>query len=238
VVRINASTTAGDIMGTTITLTAKDGHTFSAYEVSPATAPRGGLVVVQEIFGVNAHIRRVADGYAADGYHVIAPAIFDRAERGVDLGYDKPDADKGIALRKKIPADQTLADINACVEKLKPFGKVGIVGYCWGGSLAWLAAARVPGLACAVGYYGGMIAANLADKPRCPVMLHFGEKDGGIPLADVEKIRAATDPATVQVFTYAGAAHAFNREGNQAHHEPSAKLARERTLAFFRQRIG
>lgn len=224
-------------MGTTITLTAKDGHTFSAYEVTPAGPARGGLVVVQEIFGVNAHIRRVADGYAADGYHVISPAIFDRAERGVDLGYDKPDADKGIALRGKIPADQTLADIAACVERLKPSGKVGIVGYCWGGSLAWLAASRVPGLACAVGYYGGMIAANLAAKPRCPVMLHFGEKDGGIPLTAVEKIRAAADPAMVQIFTYANAGHAFNRDGSQAHHEPSAKLARERTLAFLAQFI-
>jgi carboxymethylenebutenolidase len=225
-------------MATTTTLTAKDGHTFSAHEVAPARPPRGGLVVVQEIFGVNAHMRRVADDYAADGYHVIAPAIFDRAERGVDLGYDKPDADKGIALRAKIPADRTLADIAACVERLQPSGNVGIVGYCWGGSLAWLAASRVPGLACAVGYYGGTIAANLADKPRCPVMLHFGEKDGGIPLTAVEKIRAATDPVMVQVFTYPDAGHAFNRDGNQAHHELSARRARERTLAFLRQHVG
>jgi carboxymethylenebutenolidase len=222
----------------TITLTASDRHTFSAYELKPEGKPRGGLVVVQEIFGVNPHIRRVADGYAKDGYHVIAPAIFDRAERGIDIGYEKEDVARGVALRQKIDTDHMLAEIAAAVAALKGSGKVGIVGYCLGGSLAWMAAARVPGLAAAVGYYGGMVAANLGEKPRCPVMLHFGELDGGIPMSDVAKIRAAVDPKVVQVFTYAGAGHAFNRDGNHAHHEPSAKLARERTLKFLRQHVG
>jgi carboxymethylenebutenolidase len=225
-------------MGRLITLAAADGHGFSAYEATPKERIRGGLVVVQEIFGVNAHIRRVADGYAADGYRVLAPAIFDRAERGVELGYDKADVDRGVALRREIDTAHMLADIAACVAGLAPDGKVGIVGYCLGGSLAWLAAANVPGLAAAVGYYGGLIAANLEAKPRCPVMLHFGEEDRGIPLADVERIRAAADPALVEVFTYKGAGHAFNREGNAAFHSVSARIARDRTIAFLRGHVG
>jgi carboxymethylenebutenolidase len=223
---------------TTITLKASDGHSFAAYEAKPAGKARGGLVVVQEIFGVNAHIRRVADGYAKDGFHVIAPAIFDRAERGVDIGYEKADVDRGVALRHKISLDDMILDLAASVAALKGAGKIAIVGYCLGGSLAWLAAARIPGLAATVGYYGGMVASHLGEKPRCPVMLHFGELDGGIPMTDVEKIRAAVDPKQVQVFTYAGAGHAFNRDGNHAHHEPSARLARERTVKFLAEHMG
>jgi carboxymethylenebutenolidase len=226
-------------MGKMSTLEASDWHRFSAYEKTPSSgAIRGGLVVVQEIFGVNAHIRRVADGFAADGYRVLAPAIFDRAERDVDLGYDKPDADRGVALRKAIDIDQMLLDLAASVAGLKTSGSVGLVGYCLGGSLAWLAAARLDGLAAAVGYYGGTIAANLGEVPRCPVMLHFGEKDAGIPMADVAKIRAAVDPGRVQVFTYKGAGHAFNRDGSAAWHGESARVARERTVAFLRDHVG
>lgn len=225
-------------MGTNIELTASDGHVFSAYEARPESAPRGGIVVVQEIFGVNEHIRRVADGYAADGYRVLAPAIFDRAERGVELGYDKSDTDRGAALRKEIALDHMLLDIAECTKALQSAGKVGIVGYCLGGSLAWLAACRLYGLSGAVGYYGGMIAAHLDGKPRIPVMLHFGEEDAGIPLTDVEKIRAAVDLSQVDVFTYPGAGHAFNRDGTARWHEASATLARERTIAFFRDHVG
>ncbi len=220
------------------TLTAKDGHAFSAYEAQPAGKARGGLVVIQEIFGVNAHMRRVADGFAADGYAVIAPAIFDRAEKGVDLGYGKEDVDRGVALRKEIELDDMLVDIAASIEAVKGAGKVGIVGYCLGGSLAWLAATRLTGLSAAVGYYGGTIANNLGEKPLCPVMLHFGEEDTGIPMSAVEKIRAEVDPKRVQVFTYAGGGHAFNRDGNAAFHAPSAKLARERTLQFLATNVG
>ena len=226
-------------MGKEITLKASDGHSFSAYEKTPSSGiVRGGLVVVQEIFGVNAHIRRVADGYAADGYRVIAPAIFDRAERGVDIGYEKADMERGFALRKAIPLDHMVADIAAAVAALTSSGNVGVVGYCLGGSLAWLAAARIAGVAAAVGYYGGMIAAHLDDKPRCPVMLHFGEEDAGIPLSDVEKIKAASDPSLVQVFTYKDAGHAFNREGNAAWRAEPARVARERTIAFLREHVG
>lgn len=223
---------------TNITLTTSDGHSFGAYEKKPAGTPRGGLVVVQEIFGVNPHIRDVADGYAAEGYHVIAPALFDRAERDVELGYDGPDRDKGIALRQKITIDQMLLDIAACQKALAGSGKVGLVGYCLGGSLAWFAAARLPGFAATVGYYGGMIAKALGEKPKCPVMLHFGEQDGGIPMSDVAAVKAAVDPAQVQVFAYAGAGHAFNRAGNHAWHGPSAETALKRTLDFLRQNVG
>jgi carboxymethylenebutenolidase len=221
-----------------LTLTAADGFRLGAYEKRPAGRPRGGLVVVQEIFGVNAHIRSVADGYAADGYHVVAPAIFDRAETGVELGYDMPAAERGRDLRAAIRLDDTLADIAAAVAALKGAGKVAVIGYCWGGSLAWFAATRIAGLAGTVGYYGGMIAGALGETPRCPVMLHFGELDRSISMSDVAKVRAAVDPAVVQVFTYPGAGHAFNRAGTSAWHEPSATLARERTIAFFRKYVG
>lgn len=226
-------------MGQTITLVARDGHKFDAYEKTPSSGvARGGLVVIQEIFGVNAHIRRVADGFAEDGYRVVAPAIFDRAERGVDLGYEAADRDKGMALRRAIPTEHMLADIAASVAALGASGRVGIVGYCLGGSLAWLAASRLDGLSAAVGYYGGMIAAHLDDKPRCPVMLHFGEDDQGIPMSDVTKIRAAADPGLVQIFTYKNAGHAFNREGSQAWRGEAARVARERTIAFLREHVG
>src|SRR5436305_6312143 len=203
-------------MGETVTLTAGDGHKFSAYQEKPPGLTRGGLVVVQEIFGVNAHIRRVAGSYAADGYHVIAPGIFDRAEPGIELGYSKPEADRGVELRKQISTDAMLRDIAASIAALAGSGKVGIVGYCLGGSLAWLAAMRLSGLAAAVGYYGGTIAANLADKPRCPVMLHFGENDTGIPPSAIDKIRTATDPAKVPTFTYPGDGHLLNRDATPA----------------------
>ena len=226
-------------MGKEIALEAADSHSFAAYEKTPSSGlVRGGLVVVQEIFGVNAHIRRVADGFAEDGYRVIAPAIFDRAERGVDLGYEGADRDKGLAPRRAIPNEHMLADIAACVAALRPAGKVGIVGYCLGGSLAWLAAARVDGLAAAVGYYGGAIAAQLGEVPRCPVMLHFGEEDPGISMSDVAKIKDAVDPALVQVFTYKDAGHAFNREGSAAWRGEAARVARERSIAFLRGHVG
>jgi carboxymethylenebutenolidase len=221
-------------MGKTITLEAADGHRFNAYEKTPSSGiVRGGLVVVQEIFGVNAHIRRVADGYAEDGYRVIAPAIFDRAEPGIELGYEGPDRDRGRELMRTLSMDGMIADVAASVAALQSSGKVGIVGYCLGGTVAWLSAARVDGLACAIGYYGGGIAANLDAKPRIPVMLHFGAEDPSIPLTDVAKIEAAADPALVQIFTYKDAGHAFNRDGTERFHGEAARIARDRTLAFL-----
>jgi carboxymethylenebutenolidase len=224
-------------MGGWIELKAADGFTLGAYEAKPEGKPRGGIVLIQEIFGVNAHIRSVADDYAAEGYRVVAPAIFDRAERGADLAYDKPSMDKGIAIRAAIPVDKTLLDVAAAVKALKSAGNVAIVGYCYGGSLAWFGATRIPGLAAAIGYYGGMIAKHLDEKPACPVMLHFGEKDQGIPLTDVEKIRAAVDPARIEVFTYP-AGHAFNRMGEPSYEPHSAMLAKMRTVKLLHAAVG
>ena len=221
-------------MGTSIELSAADGHKFAAYRADPAGKPRGGIVVIQEIFGVNRHMRRATDGFAADGYVAICPALFDRAERGVDIGYGPDDIAKGRDIRGKITWDQTLADMAAAIAEAKKLGKVGVVGYCWGGSVAWRAATQLS-CAAAVGYYGGMVAQFAAEKAKCPVMLHFGEKDASIPLSDVEKFKQAQPQ--VPVFVYP-ADHGFNCEDRKQHDPAAAKTARARTLEFFRKHVG
>jgi carboxymethylenebutenolidase len=223
-------------MGTMMQLTARDGATLAAYRAAPTQASRGGLIVVQEIFGVNSHIRSVCDGYAADGYTAIAPALFDRYEKGVELGYSPPDIDAGRALKGRAETDAALLDVAAARDAIATNGgKIGIVGYCWGGFIAWMAAARVDGLACAIAYYGGGLTDALDARPRCPVMAHFGERDKVIPLSGVDKLRA-THPQ-VQVFTYP-ADHGFNCDQRGSYDASSAKLARERTLAFLRENVG
>jgi carboxymethylenebutenolidase len=221
-------------MGKQIDLTAKDGFTLAAYEAAPDGETRGGLVVVQEIFGVTRHIRSVADDFAAQGYRVIAPALFDRVERNVELGYSGEDAAKGVALRAQTKMDETLADIAAAVEAAKAGGRVGIVGYCWGGTLAFAAAQQVDGLTAAVGYYGSGIAALPMEQLRCPVMLQFGDQDKSVPLADVEKIRRAHPDITIHIYP---AQHGFNSSDRASYNPVSATLARERTLEFFAQYI-
>ena len=221
-------------MGETIDLVCKDGVTISAWRARPNGTPKGGMVVLQEIFGVNHHIRAVADRYAAQGYLAIAPALFDRVERGVELGYDGVDRPRAMDIRGKTKIEDTMLDIAAAIAAAAEGGKVGVVGYCWGGSLAWGAAARLSGVAAAVGYYGGNIAQNLAHAPRVPVMLHFGAKDQHIPLTDVEKIRHAF-PA-VPVFVY-DADHGFNCDERSAYDPPSAEIAQARTLDFFKQAL-
>lgn len=225
-------------MGEKVELTSKDGFEFGAYLAKPSGTPRGGLVLIQEIFGVNSHIRSVVDRYASNGYETIAPFVYDRAVRDYDVGYGPEETDRGRKLREEVGMDKMLFDIEATCEHLKPVGKVGLVGYCLGGSLAWMTACQVPGFSGVVGYYGGMIPAHANEEPKCPVMLHFGEEDKGIPLEGVENIRQATVGKDVEVFTYPGAGHAFNRDGNHAYHEPSAKLAESRTLAFFEKTLG
>ena len=221
-------------MGTTITLTAEDGHRLDAYEAAAAGTARGGLVVIQEIFGVNAHIRGVCDSFAAEGYTAIAPALFDRAERGVELGYDEDTFVRGRALRAEIGWDQAVLDAKAAAERVRPLGPLGIVGYCWGGSVAWLGACRLD-LRCAVGYYGGQIIEFNDERPRCPTMLHFGERDAFIPMTDVEAIGAAHADVPVHVYP---ADHGFNCEQRSSYDRESAKLARERTLSFFAEHMG
>jgi carboxymethylenebutenolidase len=218
-----------------IKLKAADGFELAAYRADPAGAARGGLIVVQEIFGVNSHIRNVCDGYAADGYRVIAPALFDRAERNVDIGYTPEDIARGSALKAKSPIATALMDVTAARDALADAGKVGITGYCWGGYVSWMAAARVDKLACAVPYYGGGMLDAVGEKPKCPVMCHFGERDKHIPVDGVRKFAAAHPE--VQVFIYA-ADHGFNCDQRGSFDAASAKLARERTLSFLRQHLG
>lgn len=222
-------------MGSTLELTAADGHRLAAYRAEPAGKARGAIVVVQEIFGVNRHIKAVADGYAADGYVAIAPALFDRVRRNVDLGYSQDDIAAGIALKNQSPIEPALRDVQAACASVAPAGKIGMVGYCWGGFVTWMAAAQLDALACAAPYYGGGILDNADVQPRCPVMGHFGERDAMIPVAGVRKL--AAQHANQQIFVYA-ADHGFNCDQRGSYDAASAKLARERTLAFFRQYVG
>ncbi|HJV11184.1 MAG TPA: dienelactone hydrolase family protein [Burkholderiales bacterium] len=222
-------------MGKMIELTASDGHRLAAYRAEPAGKPRGGIVVIQEIFGVNSHVKSVADGFAEDGYLAIAPAMFDRVQRNFDVGYTPEDIAKGRELRPKITLDMAMKDAQAAVNEAKKAGKVGIVGYCWGGFVAWMASAKVSGLSCAVPYYGGGILDNADIEPKVPVMGHFGEKDSMIPADGVRKL--AEKHKKQQIFIYA-ADHGFNCDQRGSYHAPSAKEARERTLEFFRKHVG
>lgn len=221
-------------MGQMIKLTAKDGVTIGAYESVPTGNTRGGLVVLQEIFGVNHHIRDVADDFAAAGYRVIAPALFDRVEPDTQLGYDEEDMRKGAAIRAKTKLEDTLADIEAAVAVAAEAGRVGVVGYCWGGTLAYASAAHVQAVAAAVGYYGGGIVGMLAGQLLCPVLLHFGDRDKHISLADVEKIRRAHPDITIHIYP---AEHGFNCTERPSYNPAAAELARERTLEFLAERV-
>jgi len=218
-----------------ITLTAADGHQFAAYTAGPANATRA-LVVVQEIFGANRHMRRVADAFAAEGYAVILPALFDRTERGVELGYEAADVARGRDLRGTIDAGKTLLDVLAAAAALPAGARRGIVGYCWGGTVAWHGATRSAAFSASVGWYGGGIAAAKNEVPGCPVQLHFGETDASIPLADVEAIRTA-QPG-VEIFVYAGAGHGFGCEERGSYVAADAATAQARTLAFLAKHLG
>jgi len=222
-------------MGRWIELTAADGTTVSAWRAEPKGAPRGGLVVVQEIFGVNSHIRGVCEGYAAEGYLAVAPALFDRIEPRVDLGYLPDDVARGRELKAQASLDPALADVEAARAAVASAGKVGVVGYCWGGYVAWMSASRLAGFACAVPYYGGGMLEAAAERPRCPVLAHFGEMDPMIPVDGVRRFAAAHPESQVLIYP---ANHGFNCDQRASFDAPSAKLARERTLAFLRQHVG
>jgi carboxymethylenebutenolidase len=222
-------------MGTIIELESADKFRLSAYRADPAGPPRGGIVVAQEIFGVNGHIRGVCDGFAADGYLAIAPALFDRSERGVDIGYTEPDVARGRELKARASLDAALLDVTAARDVAKAAGKVAVIGYCWGGYLAWMAAARVAGFACAIPYYGGGMTDAIDVRPRCPVVAHFGERDPMIPVAGVQKLMAAHPEA--QVYLYA-AGHGFNCDARASFDAAAAAQARARTLDFLRQHVG
>ncbi|MBT3791054.1 MAG: dienelactone hydrolase family protein [Alphaproteobacteria bacterium] len=219
----------------TITLTAADGHEFAAYESIPSGDIKGRLVVVQEIFGVNEHIRNVCDRFAERGFHAVAPAMFDRAERNFEKGYDQEGVGAGVAIMNALDWDKALADVQATVDHLKSDGPVGVVGYCWGGSIAWLAACRVNNVAAAVGYYGGKVIQFIEENPKCPTMLHFGEKDTGIPLTDVVQI--AAKHAAVQVFTYPDAEHGFTCDARASYNKISSDQALARTVPHFTEHL-
>lgn len=223
------------ILGKDLDLTAADGHVFSAYLAEPGRAPRGGVVVLQEFFGVNRHIREMADDYARNGYLAIAPAIFDRVERGVAMAYDEADAQKGRRLRAALAPELTLLDIQATIDAAAQAGPVAALGYCWGGSLAFLAATRLEGLACAIGYYGAQIAVHADERPRVPVLLHFAEHDEYIPPADVERIRQLRPE--IPIHSYPGTEHGFNCNERKFFEPRAAALAQERTLTFLARHL-
>jgi carboxymethylenebutenolidase len=222
-------------MGKTVELKAGDGHAFSAYVAEPSGTPRGGIVVIQEIFGVNSHIRSIADGYAKDGYLAVAPAIFDRVQRGYETGYEQADVQKGMEFVGKLNFDDVLKDVAAAVEHAKSAGRVGLVGFCYGGTVTWLAAAQVPGLAAAVGYYGGFIPNFIDSRPAIPTLLHFGEHDTH-PSPEGARKTLAAHPEVTGHFYDAG--HGFNCDQRGSFDAAAAKLARERTLEFFRTHVG
>lgn len=228
-------------MGTMIELKAADGTAVPAYEARPAGTPKGAVVVIQEIFGVNSHIRNVADGYAAEGYVAVAPAAFHRVKPGVELGYSDADMGEGFGYKtavEALPAPGVMQDIQAAIDHAAKAsgGQVGIVGYCWGGLLTWRAACTLTGLSAAVPYYGGGVTTpeETARQSQVPVLAHFAEEDKWIPLDTVEAFKKAHPE--VEVHTYA-AHHGFNCDQRGAWHAPSAQLARERTLAFFAKHL-
>ena len=222
-------------MGQWIKLKAADGFEAAAWRADPAGKPKGGIVVIQEIFGVNAHIRSVADRVAAAGYLAIAPATFDRVERDVDLGYDQPGMAKGMEIAGKVDREKTLGDVVAAIKLASEAGKVGITGFCMGGTYAWVAAANLSGLSAAVGYYGGGIIGLKDLKPKVPTLLHFGDKDQHIPVAGVKEVAAAHPEVEVHIYP---ADHGFNCDHRESYDAPSAALAWTRTLAFLRKHLG
>ncbi len=217
--------------GRHVELRAADGHELGAYRSDPTGRPRGGVIVLQEIFGVNSHIRDVADRFAAQGYVALAPALYDRSSaKGVEMGYTTDDIARGRALREEFFWDDTVKDVEAAMTALRGEGLgVGTVGYCWGGSISFLAAVRLP-LDCAVVYYGAQILPYVQEEERCPLLMHFGKRDASIPPSDIEAIQREHPEALVYLYD---ADHGFNCDRRAQYDEASAMLAQERTLAFF-----
>ncbi len=221
-------------MGKTIELKAADGHRFSAYVAGPENATKG-IVVVQEIFGVNHHMRDMADRFAAAGYAVVCPALFDRTDRGVELGYTADDVAKGREFRMKLSDAQVMADIEASAAQLSG-KKLGIVGYCFGGTVAWWGATRTTKFAASSCWYGGGIAGTKDERPNCVVQMHFGEKDASIPMTDVDAIKAAQPK--VESHVYMGAEHGFGCNERGSFSKPDYELAQTRTMEFFAKHLG
>ena len=229
-------------MGQFVQLTASDGFVLPAWVAQPDVAPRGAVVVLQEIFGVNAHIRAVADRLAARGYLAVAPSTFHRVQPGVDMGYGSDDMKAGMALKaavEALPAPGVMPDIQAAIDHAAQHSgcKVGMLGFCWGGLLTWRAASQLTGLSAAVPYYGGGMTtpAEIARTPRVPVMAHLSDRDQYVPMAGVEAFQQAHPEVVVHLYP---AQHGFNCDQRGAWDAPSAQLARERTLAFLARHVG
>jgi carboxymethylenebutenolidase len=228
------------MMGNTVSLKTKDGQEIDAYVATPEGETIGALVVVQEIFGVNSHIRSIADGYAKDGFLAIAPALFDRYEKGVELAYTGDDAQRAYALYGKLDVATALLDVAAAFEEVSKAGKkVSVIGYCYGGLMSWISATRGKSVgmepACTVGYYAGGIGNVAAEEPNCPVLLHFGSADTHIGPEQIEAVRSAHPDVTIYV--YEGAEHGFNCDQRGAFNPDAAKLARERSLEFLKSHV-
>jgi carboxymethylenebutenolidase len=227
-------------MGNFVDLKAADGFVFPAYVAEPTGRPKAGIVVIQEIFGVNSHIRSVADGYAAEGYLAVAPSTFHRVKPGVDIGYSPDDMSAGSAPKAAVevlPAPGVMQDIQAAIDRAAQAGKVGIVGFCWGGLLTWRAACTLDGLSAAVAYYGGGMTTpdEVARRPKVPVLAHFGDKDHWISLDSVEAFKKAHPEVEVHIYQ---ANHGFNCDQRASYDANAARQARERTLAFFSKHLG
>ena len=218
-------------MGQDVTLTSSDGFKLGAYRADPKGTPKGAIVVIQEIFGVNHHIRAVTDRVADEGYVAIAPAVFDRMQKDFQTGYAPEDIAKGREMAMKADQQAMLRDTQAAIDAVKGVGKVGITGFCMGGTVTFNAAADLSGLSAAVAYYGGQIAKNVDKKPKVPTMMHFGEKDAGIPLPDVETIKSKHPNA--EIFVYDNAQHGFHCDERASYDKKSADTAWKRTMDFF-----
>jgi carboxymethylenebutenolidase len=218
-----------------IELTAGDAHKFSAYRTDPAGTPKGAVVIIQEIFGVNPHIRKLADSFAAKGYVAIAPSLFDRVKAGVELGYDESSLAEGLGFVKQVGTQGALGDIQATVDAVRSAGKVAIVGYCWGGYLAYISANRISGIACAIGYYGGGIVDDYREKRKVPTLLHFAENDPLIPFEEVIQFRSHRPD--VSAFSYPGGSHGFNCDERDSYNEEVAQKALDRTLFWISQYV-
>jgi len=222
-------------MGNIVAITADDGFSFDAYRAEPSADVKGAVLVIQEIFGVNQHIREVCDGYGEKGYVAVAPAIFDRVEKNITLGYEGDDMARGIEIaRGKLNPENTMRDLQATVRYLSDDGAVGVVGYCFGGLMAWLCACNAEGVSCAVAYYGGGIIDAVGQKTRVPTMLHFGKLDAHIPQTDVEKITKEHPDVAVHIYE---ADHGFNCDHRASYNADASNLARSRTLDFFAEHL-
>lgn len=222
-------------MGENITITAGDGFTFDAYLAQPDGTPKGGLVVIQEIFGVNGHMREVSDGFAKEGYVAVAPALYDRYQKNIELGYEAEDVTRGREIRTGIGWDDPVGDMAAAAQFAAIGGRVGTVGYCWGGALSFLCATRIDGIAASICYYGGQIVDFKDETAKAALMMHFGSADASIPSDAVEAIRAAQPDAAIHV--YDEALHGFNCDHRAAYHAEHAATARSHTLAFLDQKV-